>query len=134
MYVFDSSAFIHLHHSYYLDRFPTLWKKFNDLIKQNSITSTREVLRECENDRDERFREWLKTNKELFCKPSPQEAEWVKLIFHVKQFQQIIEKKKILKGGLNADPFIIVRAAVTNRKVVTLEKRKPNAIKISEHL
>jgi hypothetical protein len=30
--------------------------------------------------------------------------------------------QKLLKGGLNADPFVIARASVENRTVVTMEK------------
>jgi hypothetical protein len=35
-----------------------------------------------------------------------------------------------LKGGKNADPFIIARAAVEDRIVVTMEILKPNAVKV----
>ncbi len=36
----------------------------------------------------------------------------------------------MLKGGRNADPFVIAKAAVTQCAVVTMEIRKPNAAKI----
>jgi hypothetical protein len=35
-----------------------------------------------------------------------------------------------LKGGRNADGFVIARAAVEGRMVVTLEQSRPNAAKI----
>ena len=38
--------------------------------------------------------------------------------------------QKLLKGGLNADPFVIARASVENRTVVTMEKLKATAAKI----
>ena len=47
------------------------------------------------------------------------------------------ERKKIQKGGLNADPFVIAKAAVNDAMVVTLETEKPNAVRIPnicEHL
>ena len=34
-------------------------------------------------------------------------------IYQVDRFQQNIEVKKLLKGGKNADPFVIARAAIT---------------------
>lgn len=45
-------------------------------------------------------------------------------------FQQNIEQQKLLKGGNNADPFVIAKAAVEERTVVTMELFKPNAVKI----
>lgn len=51
-------------------------------------------------------------------------------IFAVPHFLQIIERKKLLKGGLNADPFIIARAHVIGAAVVTLEGEPPNGAKI----
>ena len=51
-------------------------------------------------------------------------------IFKVTHFQQIIEKKKIYMGGMNADIFIIARAKSINRTVVTLESKPKNGDKI----
>lgn len=45
-------------------------------------------------------------------------------------FQQNIERQKILKGGKNADPFLIARAKILNIPVVTMEKYKEHAVKI----
>lgn len=47
-YVFDTNAFSQLFHSYYRNRFPTLWEQFDELIEDGEITSTREVSREIE--------------------------------------------------------------------------------------
>ena len=51
----------------------------------------------------------------------------VKRIFAVGHFQQVIEQKKLYKGGNNADPFVVAKAAVTDGTVVTLESNLPNA-------
>jgi Domain of unknown function (DUF4411) len=48
----------------------------------------------------------------------------------VHHFQQNLEQQKLLRGGRNADPFIIARAAVENRTVVTMELFKQNAARI----
>ena len=40
------------------------------------------------------------------------------------------EKKKLLKGGPFADPFIIAKAKIINAVVVSQEKYKENAVKI----
>jgi hypothetical protein len=51
-------------------------------------------------------------------------------IYAVKHFQQNIAQQKLLKGGRNADPFIIARGAVEGRTVVTMEVFKANSAKI----
>ena len=129
-YVFDTNAFSHLFHSYYRSRFPTLWANFDDLITDGLITSTREVAREIKDDRVKVLRDWAKEQKELFPTPTAAEAQFVVGIFAVPHFQQIIEKKKLLKGGKNADPFVIARAAVLEAAVVTMESDSPNAARI----
>ena len=130
MYVFDTSALSELFGSYYRSRFPTLWKLFDELIEAGSVTSTREVAREIEQYSRGDLEEWMKRNKELFSTPTAAEAEFVREIYEVKHFQQNIELKKIQKGGLNADPFVIAKAAVNDAIVITLEIEKPKAVRI----
>jgi hypothetical protein len=129
-YVFDTNAFSQLFHSYYRNRFPTLWANFDALIADGSITSTREAFREIEDDRVAALREWAATHRELFPAPTADEAAFVARIFAVRRFQQVIEQKKLYKGGKNADPFIIARAAVTEGSVVTMESEPKNGAKI----
>ena len=45
---FDTNAFSQMFHSFYRNRFPTLWEKFDKLIENGKITSTREVARQIE--------------------------------------------------------------------------------------
>lgn len=129
-YVFDTNAFSQLFHSFYRSRFPSLWAHFDELIENGSITSTREVYREIEDDRVQSLREWAKDNKELFPTPTAAEASFVAQIFAAKHFQQMIEQKKLLKGGKNADPFVIARAKVLEGTVVTMEAEPKNGARI----
>lgn len=129
-YVFDTNAFGQLFHSFYRSRFPSLWAHFDELIDDGLITSTREVYREIDDAPVQSLRAWAKDNKELFPTPTAAEAGFVSRIFAVKHFQQIIEQKKLLKGGKNADPFIIARAAVLEGTVVTMESEPKNGAKI----
>lgn len=129
-YVFDTNAFSQLFHSFYRSRFPSLWAHFDELIENGSITSTREVYREIEDDRVQSLREWAKDNKELFPTPTAAEASFVAQIFAVKHFQQMIEQKKLLKGGKNADPFVIARSKVLEGTVVTMEAEPKNGARI----
>lgn len=129
-YVFDTNAFSQLFHSYYRGRFPTLWEQFDGLIEDGSITSTREVAREIEDDRVAALRDWAKGQKHLFPSPTGAEGAFVARIFAVPHFQQVIEQKKLLKGGKNADPFVIARAATLEATVVTMESKPRNGAKI----
>lgn len=131
IYVFDTNAFSQLFHSFYRSRFPSLWAHFDELVDDGLITSTREVYREIEDDRVKSLRDWAKDNHELFPTPTADEALFVSKIFSVRHFQQIVEQKKLLKGGKNADPFVIARAAVLEEgAVVTMENEPPNGAKI----
>ena len=73
---------------------------------------------------------WIREHPETFPIPSVAETEFVKKIYLVKHFRQNVERKKILKGGLNADPFVIAKAAAHDSLVVTLETKRPQAVRI----
>ncbi len=129
-YVFDTSAFSQLFRSYYRDRFPTLWNQFDQLVTGGAITSTREVGREIDDCPVESLRSWAKANKRLFPAPDRVEGQFVADIFKIRHFQQIIERKKLLKGGKNADPFVVARANGLEATVVTMEGKPPNGARI----
>jgi len=128
-YVFDNSPLSALLRNYYPGRFPTLWKIFDKMITDGEITSTREAFREMI-DLGVEFAQWAKDHEEIFAIPSAQEALFVAEIYKVKHFQQNIERQKILKGGKNADPFLIARAKILEIPLVTMERYKRNAVKI----
>jgi len=129
VYVLDTSFIIQLHENYYRENFVTLWKLFDEMLAAGQFTSTREVLRELEEQSDIAT-EWAEANNEVFATPTAEEGRFVAGIYAVKHFQQNIELKKILKGGKNADPFVIARAAAVEGTVLTMEQLKPNAAKI----
>jgi hypothetical protein len=130
MYVFDNSPLSVLFKNYYRGRFPTLWKNFDTLLASSGIVSTREVVREIEDSSIAELREWAKNNQAVFTVPNAAEGAFVAKIYGVAHFQQNIEQQKLLKGGRNADPFVIAKAATDGKTVVTMELLKPNAAKI----
>lgn len=130
MYVFDTSPLSVLFKNYYRRRFPSLWERFDNLIENGQIVSTREALREIEDGATESLRDWGAENRELFTTPNAAEGAFVGRIYSIPHFQQNIELQKLLKGGKNADPFIVAKAGVEERIVVTMEILKPNAVKI----
>jgi hypothetical protein len=130
IYVFDNSPLSALFKNYYRGVFRTLWQGFDALVDAGQILSTREVLREIEDSSIEALREWAANHKDIFATPTAEEAAYVARIYEVRHFQQNIEAKKLLKGGRNADPFVIARAALASSTVVTMEQFKDNAAKI----
>ncbi len=130
-YVFDSNVFIDLFNNYYESRFPTLWENFYELVLSGKVISVREVKNELESYfPNDRLKEWVTENKQLFELPNEVEISYVKDIFKVEHFRSLIETKKILKGKPVADPFLIVKAKVIGGYVVTQEKYKENSAKI----
>ena len=130
MYVFDTSPLSTLFKNYYRARFPSLWDRFDGLVGDGNIVSTRECLREVDDGPVESLRVWAADRPELFHIPNAAEGAFVAEIYRVAHFQQNIEQRKLLKGGRNADPFIIAKAATERRCVVTMELFKDNAVKI----
>lgn len=129
MYIFDTSPLSELFRSYYRGRFPTLWGKLEALIANGKVSSTREVKNELERygRADEN---WIRNNSAIFTTPTAHEANFVKRIYAVRHFQQNIELKKIHKGGFNADPFVVAKAAVNKGIVVTLESIPKNGVRV----
>jgi hypothetical protein len=130
MYVFDNSPFSVLFRNYYRGRFPTLWDRFDGMVADGRIVSTREVCREAEDSSIESLRNWAAQQQSVFPTPTAPEGAFVTGIYAVRHFQQNIELKKLLKGGRNADPFVIAKAATEGRAVVTMEQFKENGAKI----
>lgn len=131
MYVFDTNSLSVLFDNFYLDRFPSLWLKFDELLMGSGIISVREVYNEIiRRERDTRLEKWAKNHRELFVQPSVEEMQFVGQIFDAPHFRTLIRKKETLYGTPVADPFLIAKAKVDNRLLVTQENLKPNAAKI----
>jgi hypothetical protein len=118
-YVFDNSPLSVLFKNFYRNTFRSLWEHFGALVIDGRIVSTREALREIEDGAPENLLEWAKQHADLFSTPTAAEGAFVARIYSLPHFQQNIEQQKLLKGGKNADPFVIAKAAVEDRAVVT---------------
>lgn len=139
IFVFDSGPLIDLFRHYYRTRFPTLWRRFDRLVEDGRVTSTREVrnelrgrasLRERRRKAD-RLAEWCDEHASLFPKPSVEELAVVREILEVPHHRALISRQKSLHGGPVADPFVIARAKrISSGCVVTTERMQPNAAKI----
>ncbi len=134
IYVLDTNVFSQLFGSFYRSRFPSLWRRFDDLVGEGRIASTREVRREIEDGPLIELKSWARDHLQLFPAPASAEAVFVREIFAVPRFWQNVEREKLLRGGRNADAFLVARAKVLSEAgpsaVATNERIKPNAVKI----
>jgi len=130
IYVFDTNVFRALG-NFYPDNFPSIWENISNYILEGNLISVKEVYNELElQSTHEHIIEWSKKNKGIFLPPTIEEIEFIKQIFQVNHFQQLIGKSQILKGQPVADPFLIASAKVNNGCVVTEESDKENAARI----
>lgn len=127
MYVFDTMILSQQFRFYYRQRFPSLWSNFDTMVAEGRITSTREVRRELENSNDESIMREIDKFRILFPTPSQVEEDLVAKIFAVRHFRQNIPQKTLLKGGRNADPWLIARAKSVGGVVVTNETYRDHA-------
>ena len=132
LYVFDSSALMHLFDYYYESRFPTLWDRFYYSVNIGQIISVREVRNEIggHHNKERRINQWAKQNATLFTTPTYEEMQFVQEIFKIEHFQIIISRKNLLLGRPVADPFVIAKAKIIDGTVVTNEANRPNGAKI----
>jgi hypothetical protein len=129
-YVFDNSPLSALFKNFYRRTFRSLWERFDELVADGRIVSTREVLREIEDGGPQNLLDWAKQHIELFPTPTAAEGAFIARIYNVTHFQQNIEQQKLFRGGSHADSFVIAKAAVEDRTVVTMEQLQPHAVKI----
>jgi hypothetical protein len=131
MYVFDTSSLSIVLKHYYPERFPSLWEKFGKLVSDNKILLVREVYNEIiRGESTGRLLQWAKDNRDLFEEPSVEELEFVREIFRINHFQQLVRKKERLTGKPVADPFVIAKAKIEQATLLTEEKFKENAATI----
>src|SRR5947209_1010919 len=97
-YVIDTSVVSMLYKNYYRKNFPSLWKRFDEMVGNGQFTSCREASRELA-DMGGPAHIWAKANPELFLAPDAKQGDIVAQIYAVKHFQANIEKQKLLKGG-----------------------------------
>ena len=131
LYILDTNTLSQLFRFYYRNNFPNLWKRFDQLVMDGRILSTREVLRELGDGRKaELAYAWSEEHENLFPDPGTEEVLFVSRIFGVSHFQQNLQSKKGKPRKQVADPFVIAQAMRTGGTVVTEETKPPNGARI----
>jgi hypothetical protein len=131
IYVLDTNSLSNILAHYYPDSFLTFWKFFDEAAADGRLMSVRESKLELEEKfSDEQIKRFLCANGDFFASPSVDELAFITEIYAVPHFQHNLEKKKLLKGGPFADPFIVAKAILVKGVAVTEEKLRPHAAKI----
>lgn len=101
-------------------------------IKEKRVTPR--TIQAWEQGEQRAFLQWVAQNKYIFPEPTQTEQQKVRIIARAKEFQNLIHAQTQLKGskrGGGADMFVIAKAIVENRTIVTREKYKLN--KVAQH-
>lgn len=132
IYVVDTCVFRNIMRNIYRDVFPEVWESLEEMLESEQVISVREAYSELERQFHKESEEmlWFKKYKANFYTPSQREAEIVAEIYLVRNFQNGVAEKNILKGMPVADAFIVAKAIEVGGTVVTREIYKENAAKI----
>lgn len=130
VYIFDTSSFRVLNH-YFPQRFPSFWINFDNYVSLGQIISVREVYNELVvQGIKPHLISWINLNKVIFLTPDGNETKFIRQIFTIPHFRNLVNQKQILQGRPAADPFVVAAGKVKNACVVTEEKMVKNAAKI----
>lgn len=137
-YVIDTSSWQQLFGCYRPDRFPTLWRLFDELVAGGGITSIRHVLREIENrDKHNGELEWAIAHLELFPSVNENESQFLRENYAVPRFSHVIrteirddEEEEDQDDDSDADPFLIARANAIDGMVITQERARGERVRI----
>ena len=131
IWVFDDNSLSNILNHYYPDRFPSFWERFDKAVEDGAIISVREVRFELTlKFSNEAIGRLMKLNADFFSSPTPEELERITQIYSVAHFRQNLDRKKLLKGGFFADPFVIAKAWKEGGTVVSEENFRENGAKI----
>jgi Domain of unknown function (DUF4411) len=130
VFVFDTSSFRTMNH-YFPAAFPSFWVRFEEFVASGQLVSVREVRKECEQQGlRTHMVDWIGSHGDIFLAPTIDEQLFIRDIFAVVHFQQLINQKNLKLGRPVADPFVIASAKINNACVVTEERPAKNSAKI----
>jgi hypothetical protein len=121
MYSLDTSAILNPWWKFYPpDVFRSLWDRLDDLIEQQCLFASEEVLVELERKANEVY-EWALNRQGMFVPTDAYIQSEVTSILSC--YQRLVDTRRNRSG---ADPFVIALAAVKGYTVVTYENRGGN--------
>jgi len=119
----DSSALIHAWRWAYLPKhFPPFWKRLDDLILEERLFSSVEVLREIKRKDDELY-EWCKQRSSIFLPIDNDLQDHVIEIMGL--YPRLVDTAK---GRSGADPFVIGLARMHDPEWTVLSEENPGKV------
>ncbi len=130
IYLFDTVVF-RMFGNYFPDRFPSFWDNLEKSVNNMEIISVKEVMNEIDIQATKQFvKRWVSEHKKIFFSPTNEEISFIRELFNISHFRQIVGIKQRLQGFPVADPYLIASAKIKGGCIVTEEKEKKNAAKI----
>ena len=115
----DTSALITAWRFHYSpDRFPSVWRRIEEVIRSGDLRASPMVLEELKVGEDDLY-EWARKQAGFCVEPDDTEQEYVREI--VRDFQGLVKENE---DRINADPFVIAFARRHGLTVVTMEAAK----------
>ena len=116
LYILDTSTLSEIFRSYYRDRFPSFWERFDELIRTGSAVSVRAVEKELEIARRVEITgsiNYLRNlDRDFFSDPGEQEQILVREMLNDPNLASANNRwrEKAARGTEDADPFLIAKA------------------------
>lgn len=131
-YVVDTNVLITLMEYHPQDKptYQAIWDDIETLIKQRNIFSTMVVYDEIMKylGKNDQLKKWAKSHKKRFF-ISPDQETWQFAQEIIKNFPDLLDKKKLQTGEPDADPFLIALAESEGATIITQERKDlPNRI------
>ena len=128
----DADTIIQASNWYYaFDIAPTFWEFIEEQARLGVISCPQEVFREVGRNGNEYVQKWIKAQRStsLFCRQDKSvQGQYAKVVQRVYQNQQYTsENKDIFFFG--ADPWLVAHAWTYGGKVISRERRQPDAKK-----
>jgi hypothetical protein len=115
-YCIDTSSLLAANRSYPRVVFPTVWENLSQLVKEERLVSSEEVLRELKRKEGDVVYQWAAEHKIMF---HPLSTDIQTLVTQIMaQFQELVDARS---GKSFADPFVVATAKIHQCVVVTEE-------------
>ena len=132
LFVLDTNTISEIFRAYYPDRFPSLWIRFDELVRTGHAVSVRAVQKELENfirgEATGIVRYLRELNRDFFSDPSEQEQVLVREMFNAQNLSSANNRwaTRAAEEREDADPYLIAKARTPSglfvtQKIVTQE-------------
>ena len=122
----DTSTISEIFRSFYQDRFPTFWERFDELVRAGRAVSVRTVRTELQNARRSEIVGAVgclqDLNPKFFSEPDEQEQLLVGEMLNDQTISSASNRwrEKAVRAMEDADPYLIARARIQNQSFGTV--------------